>query len=303
MSENTLATFVVVTYKRPDFLPRCLESIQKQGYRPLEVIVVDNGDDVDPSVLNGLKAAGVDARLLRPGANLGPGQGRNLGMQQASGDIAVFVDDDAVIHQDNVVEQVRQIFATHPRCAGITGYSQTPDGQTGGVDVPYPVRRQAQAVDLTEVPYLITVMAAVRIDAALAVGGFPAYQYCMEEYDFSLKLIAAEYSILYNRHMAVTHHKTRKQGHTARHIARGALPCSINRVHSAFRLLPFPVNWSMIGTRLLRLLLLSRVDLKLAADYLSALWHERQTILAERRPIGWATVWRLIRLGGWTMFV
>ncbi|MDR2412343.1 MAG: glycosyltransferase family 2 protein [Holosporales bacterium] len=43
MEEKPLVTIAIPTYKRPHLLPRALESVANQTYKPLEVLVIDNG--------------------------------------------------------------------------------------------------------------------------------------------------------------------------------------------------------------------------------------------------------------------
>jgi glycosyltransferase involved in cell wall biosynthesis len=81
---------IVAAYNEADSIGRCIQSLQAQTYRPLEIIVVDDGSrDATASVVGGL--GGV--RLLRQ-PHLGAGSARNACARSASGDILVFIDAD-----------------------------------------------------------------------------------------------------------------------------------------------------------------------------------------------------------------
>jgi GT2 family glycosyltransferase len=84
---DTLTTSaVIVTYRPGPTFARCLESLAGEVD---EVVVVDNaGDQVEQ--------AGID-RLVTPGDNLGFAGGSNLGAQQATGEVVVFLNPDTIV--------------------------------------------------------------------------------------------------------------------------------------------------------------------------------------------------------------
>ena len=90
-----LITVVAPTWNRPRLLERSLDSIARQGHRPLEVLVVDDGDGAADTVARWRAGAAFEL----PAATLdnrGAGQvaARNLGVAQAKGEIVAFLDDD-----------------------------------------------------------------------------------------------------------------------------------------------------------------------------------------------------------------
>ena len=84
------ASIVVPTRNRAGYLRVCLESMRAQQVdAPFEVVVVDDGStDATPAVA---EAAG--AKLVRTEAR-GPNAARNAGLEDAAGELVVFVDDD-----------------------------------------------------------------------------------------------------------------------------------------------------------------------------------------------------------------
>ena len=88
---------VINTLNRCSHLEQALIALADQTYRPFEVVVV-NGPSVDGTA--GMLERFADrARLLDcPEANLG--LSRNIGVQQAAGEIVAFIDDDAIPEPD-----------------------------------------------------------------------------------------------------------------------------------------------------------------------------------------------------------
>jgi len=89
-----VVTVVIPTYRRPQRLRECLESLAGQSLRDAwEVVVVDDGS---PTPLDGPAAdfAGrLDLRVIRQ-ANAGPSAARNRGVAAARADLIAFTDDD-----------------------------------------------------------------------------------------------------------------------------------------------------------------------------------------------------------------
>ncbi len=101
---------IIPTFRRPKLLPRALESVLAQTWRPLELVVIDDGSGDDtPKVLADFapraKAAGVEFKHFTV-ANGGPGLARNAGMQQATGELFAFLDDDDAWLPEKLAAQV-----------------------------------------------------------------------------------------------------------------------------------------------------------------------------------------------------
>lgn len=93
MSEAPLVSIVVVAYRQREPLAECLRALgeaQAALGAPSELIVVDNGD------LAALVAEQrPDARVLRPGENVGFAAGAQAGIEAARGEWVALVNDDA----------------------------------------------------------------------------------------------------------------------------------------------------------------------------------------------------------------
>jgi GT2 family glycosyltransferase len=90
--EPALVTVVVVAYNAERHLVRCLDSLLRQTYPRIEILVVDNASS-DASVV-GLEERFPQVSLIQAGANLGYAAGNNLGFAHAQGDFIAVLNPD-----------------------------------------------------------------------------------------------------------------------------------------------------------------------------------------------------------------
>jgi len=93
---------VIPTFRRPEALERCLESLKKQTVAPQSIEVIDDSD-----------------------TDLGPSITRNKGWKKGSADIVAFMDDDCVA-SPNWIETILKIFENND-IGGIEGAITTED--------------------------------------------------------------------------------------------------------------------------------------------------------------------------------
>ena len=103
---DVLVTVIVPVYNAQNYLDRCLESILNQTYRPLEVILIDDGSVDDSAILCDRFARSCDDRQIEivviHQKNKGPSAARNAGMAYANGDYFVCIDCDDTVSPDYV---------------------------------------------------------------------------------------------------------------------------------------------------------------------------------------------------------
>lgn len=92
---------VIPTYNRLPILRRCLEALERQRIAPplerYEVVLVDDGSTDDTvDWLDAHATAFPHLRLIRQD-HLGPAEGRNRGVEEARGEVIVFIDSDLVV--------------------------------------------------------------------------------------------------------------------------------------------------------------------------------------------------------------
>lgn len=102
--ENLLVSIIVRTKDRPALLRRALKSIAAQTYRPIEVVLVnDGGCDLDAEELGRILG---DASLnyIRLRENRGRARAGNTGIENARGDYIGFLDDDDEFYPEHVMQ-------------------------------------------------------------------------------------------------------------------------------------------------------------------------------------------------------
>ena len=98
--EQPLVSIIVPIYNAKNNIARCVESIRKQTYQNLEIILLNDGSqDVSLQVCE--MFARVDDRIVViDKANSGVAATRNLGLRQASGKYLQFVDADDYLDEN-----------------------------------------------------------------------------------------------------------------------------------------------------------------------------------------------------------
>lgn len=95
---------IIPNYNYARYLSEAVESVLNQSYKPIEIIVVNNGS-TDNS-LEVLKAFENRFRLIDQ-SNLGQSGARNSGLNQATGDYIAFLDADDYWHPEKIEKQVK----------------------------------------------------------------------------------------------------------------------------------------------------------------------------------------------------
>jgi glycosyltransferase involved in cell wall biosynthesis len=102
MNVNPLVSIVVRTKDRPELLKRAIQSIAGQTYRPIEVVLVnDGGCDLDINELKGL-LGDVGFNYIRLETNTGRAHAGNVGIENACGVYIGFLDDDDELYPDHL---------------------------------------------------------------------------------------------------------------------------------------------------------------------------------------------------------
>lgn len=98
--EQGLISVIIPCHNEEQFLPACLDSVTAQDYRPLEIIIVDNGSsDGTKEVIEGYKNVKKDGIVIDclHQANQGAQEARNYGCIEAHGEFIQFLDADDIL--------------------------------------------------------------------------------------------------------------------------------------------------------------------------------------------------------------
>ena len=101
-----LVSVIVPVYNVADFLPQCLNSIKRQMYDNLEIILVDDGStDGSPAILDEFAKNEKRAKVIHQN-NMGVSAARNAGLDIATGKWIAFVDSDDWLERDYIDRMV-----------------------------------------------------------------------------------------------------------------------------------------------------------------------------------------------------
>ncbi len=137
---NPLVSVILPVFNGERFLAEAIESVLQQGYRPIEIILVDDGSTDSTPRIAGSFADHV-RYYYQP--NAGPAAARNLGIRMASGEFIAFIDADDLWPEDKLAMQMR-CFEAFPTVEIVQGLisrikilNQTRE-QLKGADIDFP---------------------------------------------------------------------------------------------------------------------------------------------------------------------
>ena len=97
-----LISVIVPVYNVKKYVEKCLDSILRQKYKNLDIVVVDDGsDDGSSEICDNLEKKDKRVRVFHK-KNGGLSDARNFGLRKAKGDIVAFVDSDDFVNENFV---------------------------------------------------------------------------------------------------------------------------------------------------------------------------------------------------------
>jgi glycosyltransferase involved in cell wall biosynthesis len=122
-----LVSTIIPVYNRPVMVERAIGSVLAQTYRPIEIIVVDDGStDETPRVLGGLTRAQPHTVHVIRTDNEGPGLAREAGRLAAKGEFIQYLDSDDWLLPAKFSIHVR-LLRDHPECGIAYGVTHLVD--------------------------------------------------------------------------------------------------------------------------------------------------------------------------------
>ena len=115
MQIDSLVSTIIPVYNRCDLLREAVASVLAQTYRPIEIIIVDDGSGRETvAVCEELLASHPEIRILHQ-ENSGPGAARELGRLSARGDFIQYLDSDDRLLPQKFEQQVAALL-DNPDC-------------------------------------------------------------------------------------------------------------------------------------------------------------------------------------------
>lgn len=104
---SPLVSVIITTHNRPDLLKRTIQSVVKQTYENLEIIVIDDGSE---QYANQMSQEFGDKRIIcHPNTRTkGAYSSRNTGIELATGEFYTGLDDDDSFHPERIAVLMRE---------------------------------------------------------------------------------------------------------------------------------------------------------------------------------------------------
>jgi glycosyltransferase involved in cell wall biosynthesis len=255
--EKTSISVVIPAWNAEGTLGRCLESVAAQEEPAYEVIVVDDASDDGTAGIAG--AAGV--RVVTCERRRGPARARNRGVEEASGNVILFLDSDVTIPPD-LTAGMRELFDSDGTVTAVqtlyTPLCPAPDPVSRYQNFYY--HHALARMDADNVATFATWCAAVRRNVFRQLGGFNTLipEPTVEDEELGYEIADTGGRILLARDMQVTH----LASYTLRQFTRRRLRMARAQAKSGWRsvkerLLKRYVNLRETGTHHSRWVVLS----------------------------------------------
>jgi GT2 family glycosyltransferase len=288
-------SLVLLTYRRDDALKATVSRISEVfGGASFEIVLVDNNaDGVDRSYL----LEGFDqAVYVNERYNMGVAGGRNKGISVATGDILLFLDDDALLEVPaDFANRLKALFEHDPKL-GVVAFRSFVGAERIEDPIEFPHTDKSMSRDAAFDTFrFIGVAHAIRRSLLDRTGLYCAsFFYGMEEFDLSYRTLKLGYRIEFRPEFRVQHMKANT----------GRLPSSAvtrrmyaNKLSVGWMHLPSRFFWACAAAWFVKTLLDSRNPLapfRAIGDFLTMISHGQ---LQKREPSG-ELVAEIRRLGG-----
>lgn len=117
---SNLVSVIIPCYNHGNFIHGALDSILKQSYQNLEIIIVDDGS-IDPRTIKVLNKINLPKTIVYRKENGGPASARNFGIKKSRGQYILTLDADDRFHP-SFLEKAVQILENSPQIGMVTSY-------------------------------------------------------------------------------------------------------------------------------------------------------------------------------------
>jgi GT2 family glycosyltransferase len=105
--KNPTISVIILNWNGLDYLKKTIPPLREFDYPNYEIIVVDNGS-TDNSV-NFLKKF-KNIKVIRNETNIGYSKGKNIGIKKAKGEYILFLDNDILIKDRNILKKLLRVY-------------------------------------------------------------------------------------------------------------------------------------------------------------------------------------------------
>jgi GT2 family glycosyltransferase len=285
-AENVLPSYgciVLTEGRRPDNLARSLDSLFRQRGVELDLVVVGNG-----AVPNGVPSS---VRKIVLPRNEGVPGGRNAGVPHVTGDLLLFLDDDALFPDENALARIGRMFADDERLGAVSPRLDDPDGRPTPRNW-VPRVRVGDKARSSEVASICEAASVIRRRSFERAGGWAGNFFFLHEgLELAWRILDLGDRLWYAGDVIALH-----PAPPARRLPRSRYHSSRNRVWLARRNLPAPLAATHMTLWFLRMAasLRSRED---AQELLRGYRDGLRQPPGDRRRLRWRTIWRMTTVG------
>lgn len=221
-------------------ITRCLEAIAAQTYRPLEVVLVDDGStDPGPAWVRAFRRAHPEVSVhVVTQAQAGPGAALNAGLARARGEFVAFAHQADAWHPEKLAVQVAQLQAAPAAGFSLAGVLERVGGKEARMPAP------AIGAGLLYEPLCLSSLVA-RAAAVEAVGGFDPAPGLAAAHDLAVRMFQRGPGVRLPALVAVCHRPAGAE------LPVGALEATLTKLTAEGRLTRWQLRWgqSRLHTR------------------------------------------------------
>ncbi len=214
-------SIIMLIHNQLDYTQKCLQSLEKYTTLPHEIIIIDNGSDAETGdYLQHYATNRTDVILIRNRANRGFAAGNNQGLDVATGEFILLMNNDTLVTA-NWLERMYAVFDAHPEVGLVGPVSNYVSGPQLIKDTVYDTVDQMQKFakrwavahesEVVWTPRLVGFFLLIRREVVRAIGGldekFGSGNF--EDDDFCLRAALAGFKSCIAYGVFVHHHGNR----------------------------------------------------------------------------------------------
>jgi GT2 family glycosyltransferase len=197
MRQPDRVSVIIPTWNRLSLLKQCVASLLYQSWSNFEILVVDDASPTDPSsIFKDMPRV----RVLRNIENRGQAHSRNRGIDESTGELLIFLDDDCRIEDPQWIEK------------HVQSHQEAPDLLVGGkihnIAVTWAGKARACLTrhGIQFGGFLQTMNLSIRRETIHDIGRFDESLRELEDVDFSMRALQADKRLKYDDGLVIYHH-------------------------------------------------------------------------------------------------
>ncbi|MBA0217466.1 glycosyltransferase family 2 protein [Pectobacterium brasiliense] len=203
MIVEPLVSIIIPNYNNSFYLKSCIDSIQNQSYKNIEIIIVDDcSTDNSIEVLKEIQKKYKNVYLYKNKINMGVSYTRNLGVKKSNGTFISTLDPDDEYYEDKIYSEVTKILSIPDVNAIIYSGFNSVDENLKPIRLKTKINKfNAAEGDLyNRLCYMVIPVPRdmlMRKQHFISVGGFNESMSLYEDWDLKLRL-AKKYNFYYS---------------------------------------------------------------------------------------------------------